>query len=143
MANNVTVLYDNRWLKASNPNHSASEVMVTPLAYKLGLFLNNTGMPSGNPTGEVSSIGTGYQRMPVTFNDNMENAEEILFPQPTADWGTATHYCIFAEVSAGAWEAWWYGQLTNPITGLPQPITIVNGGARAWVQALKLKIDLV
>lgn len=88
MANNITVLYDNRWLKGSNPNHSTSEQLVLPLNYQLSLFLNNTGMSSGNPTGEVSSVGTGYTRMSITFNDDMENAQEILFPQPTADWGT-------------------------------------------------------
>ena len=72
----------------------------------------------------------------------MQNTSEILFPTPTDDWGTIPYAGIFAEVSAASWELWWWNQLTNPNTGSPESITIVNDGARARFQVGKIKVTL-
>ena len=121
--------------------------LLVPISYQIALFVNNSGLQAGSPSGEVSTSGTAYARQPVVFavgtsNNIMQNGSEVLFPTPTADWGTIPYAGIFAEVAASTWELWWWNQLTNPNTGVPESITIVNDGARARFQAGKIKITL-
>ena len=142
----ATDLYRVRQIKhhgISMPTHSA---LITPLSYTIGLFLNNSGLQAGAPSGEVAT-GSGYQRMPITFAQGSNINElvvpnEVLFGVPTADWGIIPYTGIFAEISAGTWELWYWSQLTNPNTGTPESITIVNDGARARFQANKIVLTV-
>ena len=119
--------------------------LLVPISYAVGLFINNSGLQAGAPSGEVS--GGSYARQACimiqgTNANEMVNQDQILFPTPTANWGTIPYAGIFAEISAGVFELWWWNQLTNPNTGVPESITIVNDGARARFQAQKIKLTL-
>lgn len=121
--------------------------LVVPISYQLALFVNNSGLQAGSPSGEVSTTGTAYARQTVTFevgasSNIMKNTSEILFATPTADWGTIPYAGIYAEVAAASWELWWWNQLTNPTTQVAESITISNDGARARFQAGKIVITL-
>ena len=118
--------------------------LTVPLSYTLGLFLNNSGLQAGAPSGEVAT-GSGYNRMPLTLAKGAAANEllvpnEVLFGAPTGDWGIIPYTGIFAEVTSGTYELWIWGQLTNPNTGTPESITIVNDGARARFQSNKIVI---
>ena len=132
-----------RHLGVSLGNHSP---LVAPISYRIGLFLNNSGLQAGAPSGEVAT-GSGYTRMPITFSqgtniNELTVANEVLFGTPTADWGIIPYTGIFAEVASGTFELWLWGQLTNPNTGTPESITIVNDGARARFQANKIVLTV-
>lgn len=144
---NATDLLRNRRRKHFCTDCGDHTALVTPISYQLALFLNSSGLQAGSPSGEVSTSGTGYARVTITFEQGtstniMQNASEILFATPTADWGTIPYAGIFAEVAAASWELWWWNQLTNPNTQVPESITIVNDGARARFQAAKVKLTL-
>ncbi len=142
---NATDLLRNRMVNhfgITIPTHSALGV---PMSYRLGLFVNNSGLQAGAPSGEVAN-GGGYVRMPITFSkgvaaNELVVANEVLFGAPTADWGIIPYVGVFAEVSSGTFELWLWGQLTNPNTGTPESITIVNDGARARFQANKIVLN--
>ena len=145
---NATDLLRNRLRKHFGVPCVDHTALVVPISYTVGLFLNNSGLQAGSPSGEVSSTSTGYARMPLLFNTGvtsnaLTNPSEILFGTPTADWGIIPYSGVFAEVSAGTYELWWWNLLTNANTGVPEPITISNDGARCRFQANRIIVTQV
>lgn len=124
------------------PDHAG---LVVPISYTLALFTSNSGLQSGSPTAEVLTSGTGYARQTFVFEEGassnvMWNASDILFGTPTDDWGTIPYAGVYAEVSSSTFELWWWAQITNPNTGSPESITIVQDGPRARFPANKVVV---
>lgn len=91
---------------------------------------------TADPTDAASGAevsGGGYARVqrdpldanwtaPDTTGGLTDNAADIVFPTPTANWGTITHFAIWDAASAGNMLV--YGALTNAKTvnnGDPAP----------------------
>jgi hypothetical protein len=114
--------------------------LLTPLSYKLALFTTDTGLQTGSPTGEVTTVGSAYARQVLVLDtgttaSKLSNPSDILFDTPTANWGTVTYSGVFAEVSTGVYELWWYAQLKDPATNLPSPLNVANNGTRVRFRA--------
>lgn len=90
----------------------------------LGL-LTSAPTQSGGGT-EVS--GNGYARVEVgtlTINNGIaNNANPIVFPEPTGAWGTATYFGIYSAKSGGS--LLYYGELKDASTQT-QGVTIGSG----------------
>lgn len=146
MPGTATSVLNNHYKRALNPNHTNHEVLPVPVRYYVGLMTGPGGLSAGSPTDEVNFSNTGYQRQQFTFNDNLANATDITFPSPTPNnWGTLTHFCIFAELDSahsGAIEAWWYGRLQDPTTGNDLNLMVNAGGPPVWFQAGLLTVNL-
>jgi hypothetical protein len=59
----------------------------------------------GNTGPEVSTVGTGYTRQPVTWSsvvsNQSTNTEVITFPLATSNWGTINFVALFDAASGG------------------------------------------
>lgn len=78
-----------------------------------------TSDPTENDTGtEVSAVGTGYVRQPVTFTapaaKTIKNTADVVFPQALAAQGIVTHFAIRDGLTGGTLMA--FGPLVNPKT---------------------------
>lgn len=74
---------------------------------------------NGNPTGGGTEIsGGGYARQAVTFeaasNAKTRNANDVEFPEATADWGLVTHFGLCDSSTGG--NLLYYGTVTPSIT---------------------------
>jgi hypothetical protein len=98
---------------------NAGEFLVLQFAVNaaatLGLFTEDP-TEAGLLTAEVTSVGTGYVRQPISFAapntdgngvTSAKNDTSILFPVATAPWGSITHVGIFSTDE----EMIWYGPL--------------------------------
>ena len=91
-----------------------------PASFYVGLWCNSLDEDSdGSTPGEV--MAASYTRMEVvnevaSFGEILDgekrNANEILFPVPTEDWGIVTHFAILdADVDG---SILFYGELATP-----------------------------
>lgn len=76
-----------------------------PTAWYIGLY---TAAPTDAGGGtEVS--GGSYARKSATFSvtgDTATTTGDVIFPTPTADWGTVTHIGVFDALSGGNLVLW-------------------------------------
>lgn len=110
-------VYENRvydWLFRSGQSPAR------PAGVWVGLMTAVTDAEAGTFT-EVT--GGSYARQAVTMSAPTDgagsNSADVVFPAPTANWGTATHFAYFDAVTAG-----------NPISAivaLAAPRIISNG----------------
>lgn len=141
MAGTATAIFESRFNRAINPWHSSHAALVTPLSYAIGLFTSNAGLETGTPSGEVSSVNTGYVRQSFTLDDNGANAADITFPVPNpSGFGTVLYSGIFAEVSSGVFELWFWARIQDPNTLQDVNLTLNAGSAPFWVKAGDLMI---
>lgn len=124
MAGSFTAFLDNALL-----NHVFGGVPYSAPTLYLGLF---TSTPGVQPTTEVSNVGTGYVRMPVsapfTVTGN-QAANSITVEWPTASgagYGTLTQVAIFDAAAGGNMLAW--GDLTATRTVLAGDIARFTAG---------------
>ena len=86
----------------------------------IGLFKNNslTNLEAGTLSDEVSTAGgTLYARKAVTFgaaaSGTATNSATVTFDAATAEWGTITAIAITDNVTVGAGNVLFYGNLTT------------------------------
>jgi hypothetical protein len=90
-----------------------------PSGLFIGLFKNNalTNLEAGTLTDEVSTSGTAYVRKAVTFGNaasgTATNSATVTFDAATAEWGTITAIAITDNVTVGAGNVLFYGNLTT------------------------------
>lgn len=91
--------YENRvydWL------YRAGQTPARPAGVWVGLITAVTDAEAGTFT-EVT--GGSYARQPVTMSAPTDgagsNSADVVFPAPTAAWGTVTHFALFDAVTAG------------------------------------------
>lgn len=102
-------------------DHVLKNTAYTPAtSLYLALFLNTSGnapnnLESGILTDEVSSSGTAYGRMAVTFaaasNATSATNATVTFATATAAWGTVTHVAIMDAATSG--NVLFYGGVTT------------------------------
>jgi hypothetical protein len=77
----------------------------SPANIFIGLFTSSAGLESNNPSSEVSTSSTGYERKAVTFNaasgGSADNSATVTFDVATANWGTVSHVAVMDAASAG------------------------------------------
>lgn len=96
----------------------------TPATIYIGLF---TSAPAADGTGGTEVSGPGYARIGIT-NNNTEwpdavdstksNANPIVFPTATGNWGAVTHAMAFDALTSGNRYDW---------AALASPKTVNNG----------------
>jgi hypothetical protein len=90
-----------------------------PSGLFIGLFKNNalTNLEAGTLSDEVGTSGTAYARKAVTFGNaasgSASNSATVTFDAATADWGTITAIAITDNVTVGAGNVLFYGNLTT------------------------------
>lgn len=145
MAGASTSLLTSRRRRHFNPNHTSAAQLVVPISYQISLHVNNSGLSAGVPnTGsEVATVDTNYARQIISFDDNMQNAANVVWGDPgPVSWGTVTHTAIWAEVSAGVFECWWYGQIRDPVTNAVTTLNVAAGGPPVWLQTGAVVLEL-
>lgn len=90
-----------------------------PAGLYVGLFLNTSGnaatnLEEGTITDEISTSGTSYARVAVTFGassgGSSTNSAAVTFAAAGTDWGTVTHIAVMDQATGGNVLFW--GQLT-------------------------------
>jgi hypothetical protein len=92
-----------------------------PTNIYVALFTTSTGLEANNPTGEVSTSGTGYVRRIASFAGAASGAcasdTTLTFPVATASYGTVTHIAIVDHLTNTTWgsnvNVLFYGALTT------------------------------
>lgn len=84
-----------------------------PATVYIGL---STSAPSNTGTGITEPVGGAYARVAKTNDDTnwpdtgtdriKANGTAVTFPQPTASWGTVTHFVIMSAATGGSMVAW-------------------------------------
>ena len=83
----------------------------------------STADPTDDGSGLSEPSGNGYARVQTAANDwnaaiasganhRIDNANNIVFPEATGNWGTISHFALFDAASAGNMLA--HGQLSQP-----------------------------
>lgn len=106
-----------------------------PSTVYCGLFTAFTTSADGDTYTEVSTIGTGYARQPVTFSvpslSATSNTATFDFPVATANYGTVTYFGVFDAFTGG--NVLYWGSVSNA--------TAVNTGQQFEVQAGQLQLS--
>jgi hypothetical protein len=94
-----------------------------PTNIYVALFTSATGLEVNNPTGEVSTSGTGYVRRVASFaaatsgTGSCATDTTLTFPVATASYGTVTHIAIVDHISNTTWgsnvNVLFFGSLTT------------------------------
>lgn len=143
MAGTASDILIARLKAAYNANHPDHLALVVPLSFKVALFTEAAGLQQGVPTYEVSASSTGYARQSVAFNADFFSATSVTFPTPGPNnWGVLKYYAIYAEVSSGSWELWWYGRTKDPSTGQDLNLTVNAGDPAVYFKAGDLGVVL-
>lgn len=143
MAGTSSDILTSRLKAAYNINHPDHLALVVPLSFKVALFTDANGLQQGVPTYEVSATNTGYTRQTVTFAPEFFSAASVTFPTPGPNnWGTIKYYAIYAEVSSGSWELWWYGRTKDPSTGQDLNLAVNAGDPAVYFKAGDLSVVL-
>lgn len=90
---------------------------------------------------EVSTSGTGYQRVPILQNTGWQgpagtnqeysNSSDLSFQVPTGNWGTITGCGIYDSQDGG--NLYWVGYLTTS-----KAVTAGDGAPKILANALKI-----
>lgn len=86
-------------------DHLFGKGVYNPPTIYVGL---STADPLDNGSGLAEPIGNNYSRV-ATIGDDwnaaaggaLDNANDIIFPEASGDWGTLTHFAIFDVESEG------------------------------------------
>jgi hypothetical protein len=89
-------------------DHFLRNTTYTPAAtVYVALFTANTGLESNNPSAEVSTSGTAYARVAVTFNaasgGATANSADLTWTTATASWSTVTSMAIVDHATNVTW----------------------------------------
>jgi hypothetical protein len=98
-----------------------------PSGLWIALFNNTstnalTNLEAGTLTDEISTSGTAYARMAVTFaaasspGGTATTSATVTFATATASWGSVTHLAIMDSATAGAGNVLFFGALTTAKT---------------------------
>jgi hypothetical protein len=87
----------------------------TPPTIYVGL---STAEPGDDGSGLSEPSGDGYARVQTSGSDwnaasggQLDNANDITFPEATGSWGTVTHFALFDAASGGSMLA--HGSLSG------------------------------
>lgn len=110
----------------------------------------STTNPLADGSGITEPSGDGYARVNTTdFAAAAEtggvvealNDALIEFANPTAGWGTISHFAIFDAITAG--NLLWVGEIVDAFDGTPTPVAVLEDAPpRFSAGALRVAIDL-
>ena len=86
-------------------DHIFGKVNYTPPTIYVGL---STSEPLDDASGLAEPIGNAYVRVETSASDwnaatdsSLDNANDIIFPKATGNWGTITHFALFDSSTGG------------------------------------------
>lgn len=99
-------------------NHIFGKYSYTPPTIYVAL---STADPLDDASGLAEPSGNAYARVQTSACDwntasdgSLDNANNIIFPQATGNWGTISHFTLFDAATGGNMLA--YGVLSQPKT---------------------------
>lgn len=96
----------------------ATAISVAPTCF-IGLWTSADGTELSGGGYKRMLIGSGQEQSsqimgPADAAGKSTNVNTIFFPEAESDWGTVTHFALYASETTG--EAHLWGALTSPVT---------------------------